>query len=99
MRERVVGRRPAAPRRGRSGCLLHALACVVVLASAAHAEPAPPAPEELRQELFDRVVIADAQRDWGTGPITIEHVPSELDTRLVMTRAIDPKAVPAALRA
>jgi hypothetical protein len=82
-----------------SGRLLRALACVAVLASAAHAEPAPLAPEELRHELFDRVVIADARRDWGAGPIKIEQVPGEHDVRLVMTRAIDPKAVPAALRA
>lgn len=78
---------------------MRALAWVAVLSSVAHAEPAPPAPEELRHELFDQVVIADARRDWGTGPITVEHAPSEHDVRLVMTRAIEPKAVPAALRA
>lgn len=78
---------------------MRVLACVVVLASAAHAGPAPIAPEELRHELFYHVVIAEAERDWGIGPITIEHAPSEHDSRLAMTRAIDPKRVPAALRA
>ena len=73
---------------------------VVMVSSAVHAEPAAQvAPEELRHELFDRVVIADAKRDWGAGPISVVHVPSERDTRLVMTRAIDPKRVPGALRA
>jgi hypothetical protein len=78
---------------------MRVLACVVVLASAAHAGPAPIAPEELRHELFYHVVIAEAERDWGIGPITIEHAPSEHDSRLAMARAIDPKHVPAALRA
>jgi hypothetical protein len=80
---------------------MRALACVVVMVSSVvHAEPAAPvAPEELRHELFDRIVIADAKRDWGTGAISVVHVPSEHDTRLVMTRAIDPKRVPGALRA
>jgi hypothetical protein len=72
---------------------------VAVLASAAYADPAPLAPEELRHELYDRVVIADAQRNWGTGPIKIEHAPCENDDRLVMSRAIDPRTVPAALQA
>lgn len=72
---------------------------VVVLSSVAYAEPAAPiAPEELRHELFDKLVIADAKSDWGAGAITVEHVPSEHDTRLVMTRAVDPKRVPAAMR-
>jgi hypothetical protein len=71
----------------------------MVVSSVAYAQPSQPAPEELRHELFDRVVIADARRDWGTGAITVEHAPSEQDTRLVMTRAIDPKRVPAGLLA
>jgi hypothetical protein len=78
---------------------MRTLAGVVVLSSVAHAGPAPVGPEELRHELFDQVVIADAERDWGTGAITVDHAPSEHDTRLVLTRAIDPKRVPAALRA
>jgi len=79
---------------------MRALAWVaVVLSSVAYAEPAAPiAPEELRHELFDKVVIADAKRDWGAGAITVEHAPSEHDTRLVMTRAVDPKRIPAAIR-
>src|SRR4051812_38699521 len=80
-------------------CRMRAVVWVVVLSAVAHAEPAPLAPEELRHELFDQVVIADARRDWGTGAITVEHVPSERDVRLVMTRAIDPKRVSAAMRA
>jgi hypothetical protein len=77
---------------------MRVLVWVVVLSSVAHAGPSPIGPEELRHELFDQVVIADAQRDWGTGAITVDHAPSEHDTRLVLTRAIDPKRVPAALR-
>lgn len=77
---------------------MRVLACLVVLSSVAHAGPLPIAPEELRHELFDQVVIADAKRDWGTGPIKITSVPSEHDVRLVMTRAIDPRRVPAALQ-
>jgi len=73
---------------------------VVVLFSVAYAGPAAPiAPEELRHELFDKVVIAEAKRDWGAGAITVEHVPSEHDTRLVMTRSVDPTRVPATMRA
>ena len=72
---------------------------VLVLSSVAYAEPpAPIAPEDLRHELFDKVVIADAKPDWGAGAITVDHAPSEHDTRLVMTRAVDPKRVPAAMR-
>ena len=77
---------------------MRALVRVIVLSSVAHAGPSPMAPEELRHELFDQVVIGDAQHDWGTGAITVDHAPSEQDTRLVLTRAIDPKRVPAALR-
>jgi hypothetical protein len=73
---------------------------LVVVSAMAYAHPSVPiAPDELRHALFDRVVIADAHRDWGAGPITVEHAPSEHDTRLVMTRAIDPRRVPAAVRA
>jgi hypothetical protein len=78
---------------------MRALVGVVILCSVAHADPAPIAPAELRHELFDQVVISDAKRDWGTGAITVEHVPSERDARLVMTRKIDPARVPAAIRA
>jgi hypothetical protein len=73
---------------------------VVVISSMAYAELAAPiAPEELRHELYDQVVIADAKRDWATGAITVEHAPSEHDTRLVMTRAVDPGRIPATARA
>jgi len=72
---------------------------LVLFSSVAHAAPATVAPEELRHDLFDSVVIANAKESWGTGPITIVSVPSENDVRLVMTRAIEPKHVPAALRA
>jgi hypothetical protein len=72
---------------------------LVVVSSVARASPPPIAPEELRHVVFDRVVIADAKADWGTGPITVEHGPCEHDVRLVMSRELDPKHVPAALRA
>lgn len=71
----------------------------LVVSSISYAQPSQPAPEELRHELFDRVVIVDARREWGAGAITVEHAPSEQDTRLVMTRAIDSRRVPAALLA
>jgi len=78
---------------------MRALACIIAVSSVAHAAPASIAAEELRHDLFDQVVLADAGRDWGTGAITVEHAPSEHDVRLVMTRAIDPARVPAGLRA
>jgi len=78
---------------------MRALLGLVVLSSVAYARPIPIAPEELRHVVFDHVVIADAKDDWGTGPITIEKSPSEQDVRLVMSRAIDAKQLPAALRA
>ena len=73
---------------------------LVVASAVAYAQPSVPiAPDELRYMLLERVVIADAQRNWGAGPITVKHVPSERDTRLWMTREIDPRRVPAAVRA
>jgi hypothetical protein len=70
----------------------------VMVSAVAYAQPtASIAPDELRHALFDQVVIAESHRDWGAGPITVEHAPSEQDTRLVMTRAIDPKRVPASM--
>jgi hypothetical protein len=75
------------------------VAWLVIWSAVAHGSPASIEPKELRHVVFDRVVIADAKGDWGTGPITMEKTPSEQDVRLVMTRAIDPKRVPAALRA